>query len=502
MTPHAQVHHSEILSYYEAKGAYEHYAFFRARLGHMQGPQAAAAGATVFAAVGLDSTAAVSAPSATVAAASLGRASPPPDAPAAAIAVPAATGKPFVDLDELLERMLQFLVEASGVPVLLSMMVLVFAGGDSDLDLEQLPSNRLQLYSVATEIALRRRLTSRARKALCLSLTHALAFSSAHSLAFFLFAPAAPLTIIRTATVAPLPQQPSFHKVPPRPPPDPPPLYLLLRSTEASATPALDLELGEEDAPSAAEPAVGHQPLAAAPAPVEQSSKTPRTAAAFQRVGRPRGATRGSAEAAPWRHGSKSSAGLEMGGDGDASGGKGPAKQALSSEEVYDAYAIAARVLDAIQKGGKLRAKLHALVPKGQWVLPSFDPRRFPPRSLASLMPPVDPRLRKLCVYPSCLSKLRPNVAGLVEGALKPKASQHTVGLDMLRRVAVANQLEGRREFSARHVRRSRLSVPPPGRQAGGHEPGRCSAALSTPHACASSASSRSSVPSTATARR
>ena len=66
-------------------------------------------------------------------------------------------------------------------------------------------------------------------------------------------------------------------------------------------------------------------------------------------------------------------------------------------------------------QGGKLRAKLHAFVPKGH--------------------------------------RLRPPVVSLVEGALKPKtAAQCGVGLDMLRRVAVANQLEGRREFSARHV--------------------------------------------------
>ena len=103
---------------------------------------------------------------------------------------------------------------------------------------------------------------------------------------------------------------------------------------------------------------------------------------------------------------------MEMGGETvDAKSGT---KMSLSPQEMYDAYAIAARILDAIQKGAKLRAKLHALVPKGH--------------------------------------KLRPNVAVLVEGALSRKNYQQTIGMDMLRRVAVANQLQGRREFSSRHV--------------------------------------------------
>ena len=103
---------------------------------------------------------------------------------------------------------------------------------------------------------------------------------------------------------------------------------------------------------------------------------------------------------------------MEMGGETvDAKSGT---KMLLSPQEMYDAYAIAARILDAIQKGAKLRAKLHALVPKGH--------------------------------------KLRPNVAVLVEGALSRKNYQQTIGMDMLRRVAVANQLQGRREFSSRHV--------------------------------------------------
>ena len=74
-----EVHHSEILEYYEEMGAFYHYYFFRSRLED----------ATVAAEHRLTPT----------------------------------------QIDEMLERVLLFLVEASGVPVLLSMLVLIFASG-------------------------------------------------------------------------------------------------------------------------------------------------------------------------------------------------------------------------------------------------------------------------------------------------------------------------------------------------------------------------------------
>ena len=58
---------------------------------------------------------------------------------------------PCPDLDELLERILLFLDESGGVPVLLSMLVLIFR---SMTDLERLPHNRMELYQRAIEAAL------------------------------------------------------------------------------------------------------------------------------------------------------------------------------------------------------------------------------------------------------------------------------------------------------------------------------------------------------------
>ena len=63
--------------------------------------------------------------------------------------------------------------------------------------------------------------------------------------------------------------------------------------------------------------------------------------------GQQQGAAEGSAEAAPWRHGAKSSTAMEMGGETvDAKSGI----RCRSRRRMYDAYAIAARILDAIQR--------------------------------------------------------------------------------------------------------------------------------------------------------
>ena len=62
------------------------------------------------------------------------------------------------DMDAMLERMLLFLAEASGIPVLLSMLVLLFANGD--VSAETLPTNRLELYSLAIEKVLHQRCTA------------------------------------------------------------------------------------------------------------------------------------------------------------------------------------------------------------------------------------------------------------------------------------------------------------------------------------------------------
>ena len=64
-------------------------------------------------------------------------------------------------LDEMLERVLIFLEQVSGVPVLLSMIVLIFAAeaGASGLTLwEVMPASLWELYNTAIAAALRRRL--------------------------------------------------------------------------------------------------------------------------------------------------------------------------------------------------------------------------------------------------------------------------------------------------------------------------------------------------------
>jgi len=63
---------------------------------------------------------------------------------------------PENELDELLEEKLVFLVDATGIPVLLSLLVLIFTSGGEDLT--KLPSNRIELYELGIESAISKRL--------------------------------------------------------------------------------------------------------------------------------------------------------------------------------------------------------------------------------------------------------------------------------------------------------------------------------------------------------
>ena len=63
---------------------------------------------------------------------------------------------PENELDRLLEEKLVFLVDATGVPVLLSLLVLIFTAGGEDL--KKLPSNRIELYDLGIEAAISKRL--------------------------------------------------------------------------------------------------------------------------------------------------------------------------------------------------------------------------------------------------------------------------------------------------------------------------------------------------------
>jgi Ran GTPase-activating protein (RanGAP) involved in mRNA processing and transport len=62
-------------------------------------------------------------------------------------------------INTTLERVLLFLMEAAGVPVLLSLLVLVFSS-QTEEDLEMLPQSSYELYSLATQSAVMQRLTS------------------------------------------------------------------------------------------------------------------------------------------------------------------------------------------------------------------------------------------------------------------------------------------------------------------------------------------------------
>ena len=63
---------------------------------------------------------------------------------------------PEAELDSLLEEKLIFLVDATGIPVLLSLLVLIFTAGGEDLT--KLPSNRIELYELGIESAINKRL--------------------------------------------------------------------------------------------------------------------------------------------------------------------------------------------------------------------------------------------------------------------------------------------------------------------------------------------------------
>ena len=75
------------------------------------------------------------------------------------------TQVPEAELDLLLEEKLVFLVDATGIPVLLSLLVLIFTSGGEDLT--KLPSNRIELYELGIESAINKRLQRGQRLRLC-----------------------------------------------------------------------------------------------------------------------------------------------------------------------------------------------------------------------------------------------------------------------------------------------------------------------------------------------
>ncbi|KOO22124.1 leucine rich repeat -containing protein, partial [Chrysochromulina tobinii] len=74
---------------------------------------------------------------------------------------------PEEKLNQLLEEKLVFLVDATGVPVLLSLLVLIFTAGGEDLT--KLPSNRIELYELGIQAAMTKRLQTKASMNLSIS---------------------------------------------------------------------------------------------------------------------------------------------------------------------------------------------------------------------------------------------------------------------------------------------------------------------------------------------
>jgi len=103
-----QLHHADIRKYHEEQNAALHYDYFRSRVSTGTGEESDAA----------------------------------------------------AHVDETLEKVLSFLIEAAAVPVLLSLLVLVFTTSTSvgEEDLEMLPQSAYELYSMATQSAVVQRL--------------------------------------------------------------------------------------------------------------------------------------------------------------------------------------------------------------------------------------------------------------------------------------------------------------------------------------------------------
>jgi hypothetical protein len=203
------------------------------------------------------------------------------------------------------------------VPVLLSMLVLIFASGGEDLT--KLPANRLQLYTMATECAVRRRLQARARKA-------------------------EEVTTVRADDEEEEDEEEFLHEAV---------TEGQKKDRRTAREKAMDAKKAKE-AEAEGKGAEKKEGAEGAAEPTQGGGGGDKSK--FVRRGTEKKAARGSAEAAPWRQGAKSATAIEMGSEmvGD---GKGMVKSLLTPAEMYDSYALAARILDAVQKGASMRAK-------------------------------------------------------------------------------------------------------------------------------------------------
>ena len=146
-----ELHHERLRAYDEEQHSAAHYAFFRARVsqtgqtGQLVGAQQPTAATAAAALTATPRTAvALAAPTASASEASASVASP---------------------IDQMLERVLAFLIEAAAVPVLLSLLVLVFTTttADGSEDLSMLPQSSYELYAMATQSAVTHRLIAMKR---------------------------------------------------------------------------------------------------------------------------------------------------------------------------------------------------------------------------------------------------------------------------------------------------------------------------------------------------
>ena len=265
-------------------------------------------------------------------------------------------------LDEKFENALLFAEEAAGVPVLLSMFVLILVSGAEDLSL--LPTSRLELYQTATDSALRRR--------------------------------------IKRTLVAP--------KEEPKPEAgkdgEGKGKGEEKKADEKKAKAAKDAT-DAKDAAAKSEAAAAKEKEASAKE-LDLMSKAKEDAKKKEKEKKEK-----EKEKAAAKKESKAAAGQPQ---LNLTGAIAQKLEPLKGEEsVTGCHSVVMKILEKVRNGDNLRDSIQRYVPEG--------------------------------------NKLRPWAKALVEASLEPPAvAAQATGLRMLRRIAIANQEAGRREFSSKDV--------------------------------------------------
>jgi hypothetical protein len=262
----------------------------------------------------------------------------------------------------MFENALKFADEASGVPVLLSMFVLILVSGVQELS--RLPTSRLELYQLATDSALMRRI----RRTL----------------------PAPAELPVSAATTAPKEVKEQGAK-----------------AKMGAMIPVFDKEaLNISSAQSKKETIAG----GTTEDELKKKDESRKKDEDKKIKDKEKDKERDKAKAKKETKDSKGQPTLNL------AGAVAQKLEPLKGDEnVTGCYTVAVRILDKVRAGDNLRDSIQRYVPEG--------------------------------------NKLRPWVKAIVEAALEPPtlAAQNT-GLRMLRRIAIANQEAGRREFSSKDV--------------------------------------------------